>query len=526
MSAFTGARHLIRLILRRDRFRLPFWIISLTAVTGSSAGAVISVYGTPQEIAAYSATVGDSATSRMMNGRPDALETIGGIVAYETTMTALVVMALMVTFLVVRHTRGEEESGRAELLRATVTGRHAATAAAVVVATAASVLVGALDALVLVANELPPAPSLLHGAEVTGVGLVFTAVAAAAAQVTASARAALGIAGTILGVAFVLRGIGDVAGNALTYLSPLGWAQAVRPFGAAQWWPILLLVVVAGAILAGTAYLTAHRDAGAGLIQPRPGRPRASASLGTATGLAWRLQRGPVIGWGVGLAISGALFGSVGPEVLEMVEANPDLARAIGASGGAILDSYFATTLAISAVIGTGFGVSSALRLRGEETAGRAEALLATGMSRTRLAVGFLVVTLAGTVVHLAGLGLAAGATYGVVSGDGSAVGPLLGAALALAPACLAVSGVAVLLTGWWPRATMVAWAALAFAFLQVYLGELLRFPDWVSAASPWWHLPRQPLETFALAPVLGVLVVALVLAAAGVAGLRRRDIG
>jgi ABC-2 type transport system permease protein len=136
------------------------------------------------------------------------------------------------------------------------------------------------------------------------------------------------------------------------------------------------------------------------------------------------------------------------------------------------------------------------------------------------------VVTLAGTVVHLAGLGLAAGATYGVVSGDGSAVGPLLGAALALAPACLAVSGVAVLLTGWWPRATMVAWAALAFAFLQVYLGELLRFPDWVSAASPWWHLPRQPLETFALAPVLGVLVVALVLAAAGVAGLRRRDIG
>ena len=357
-------------------------------------------------------------------------------------------------------------------------------------------------------------------------GLVFTAVAAAAAQITTGARAALGIAGAVLGSTFLLRGIGDVGDNALTYLSPLGWAQAGEPFGDPRWWPILLLLVVAGALLAGTAYLTAHRDEGAGLIQPRPGRPRARPSLGTATGLAWRLQRGLVLGWTVGLAVSGALFGSVGPEVLEMVESNPDLARAIGASGGAVLDSYFATTLAISAVVGTGFGVSSALRFRGEETAGRAEPLLATGMSRTRLLLGFLVITVAGTLFQLAAMGVAAGLTYAVVTGDGSLVGPLAGAALALSPGCLAVCGVAVLLTGWWPRATLAVWAVLALAFLQVYLGELLKFPDWLSAGSPWWHLPRQPLEVFELAPTVSVLAVAVGLAAAGVVGLRHRDIG
>ena len=138
MTSFTGTRHLVRLILRRDRIRLPLWILGLTAVTGFSAGAVRGLYRTPQEIDAYGATVADSAAGKMMNGRPDAIDTIGGIVAYETTMTALVVTALMVVFLVVRHTRAEEESGRAELLRSTVTGRHAATAAAVLVAAAAS----------------------------------------------------------------------------------------------------------------------------------------------------------------------------------------------------------------------------------------------------------------------------------------------------------------------------------------------------------------------------------------------------
>jgi ABC-2 type transport system permease protein len=526
MNAFAGTRQLIRLILRRDRFRLPIWIVGLTAMTGLSASAVIDVYGTPERIAAYGATVGDSATSQMMNGRPDALGTIGGIVAYETTMTALVVAALMVTFLVVRHTRAEEESGRFELLRGTVTGRHAATAAAVLVAAAASLLVGVLDTAVLLANDLPAGASVLHGAELVGVGLVFTAVAAAAAQVTASARAALGIAGGFLGATFVLRGIGDVGDNLLTYTSPLGWAQAVRPFGDARWWPILLLVVVAAGILGVTAYLTAHRDAGAGLIQPRPGRPRARASLGTAGGLAWRLQRGQVLWWTFGLGVGGALFGSVGPEVLDMVESNPELARAIGVSGDAIVQAYFATTMAITAVVGTGFGVTSALRLRTEETAGRLEPLLATGISRVRLAAGFLGVTVAGTLLELAVLGVATGATYAAVSGDSSAAGPLVGAALALAPACLAVCAVAFVLTGWWPRLALAAWAVLAFGFAQVYLGELLRMPDWLSAASPWWHLPRQPLEDFAAAPTLGVLVAAVVLGAVGMVGLRRRDIG
>ena len=525
MSSFTGTYHLVRLILRRDRIRLPLWILVLTAVTGFSADAVRGLYRTPQQIAGYAGTVGDSATGKMMNGRPDSLDTIGGIVAYETTMTALVVTALMVTFLVIRHTRAEEESGRAELVRSTVTGRHAATAAAVGVAAAASVLVGALDAAVLVANDLPTGASLLHGAELVGVGLVFTAVAAAAAQVTANARTALGIATSVLGATFLIRGIGDVGDNALTYVSPLGWAQAVRPFGDTQWWPLAVLLALVVAILAGTAYLTAHRDAGAGLIHPRPGSPRASASLGTASGLAWRLQRGSVVGWGVGLVVGGALFGSVGPEVVEMVESNPTLGDAIGATNGDVLDSYFATALGMLAVIGTGFTVSSVLRLRSEETSGRAGAVLATGTSRTRWALGSLAITTGALVVHLAGIGLGAGLTYRLASGDAGSVGALLGAALALAPACLTVAAVAVALTGWFPRATMVSWAVLGFAFLQLYLGELLGFPDWLSALSPYFHLPQQPLESFALAPELGVLAVAAALAAAGILGLRRRDI-
>ncbi len=93
-------------------------------------------------------------------------------------------------------------------------------------------------------------------------------------------------------------------------------------------------------------------------------------------------------------------------------------------------------------------------------------------------------------------------------------------------PGVLLIAGVAVLLLGWLPRWSVLAWALFGFALLQAYLGDLLRFPDALSGVSPFWHLPRVPAEQFAAAPGLVVLVLALGLCVVGVLGVRRRDIG
>ena len=181
MSSFTGTRHLIRLILRRDRVRLPIWIVAITALVGATASAIVGLYETPKEIAGYASTA-DSPATRLLSGRPEGLDNTGAITAYEISVSGLIALSLMVIFLVIRHTRTEEETGRAEVVRATVTVRRAATMAAVTVAAASSVLVGALDVAVLIASGLDTGGSLLHGAVLASVGLVFTGVAAAAAQ--------------------------------------------------------------------------------------------------------------------------------------------------------------------------------------------------------------------------------------------------------------------------------------------------------------------------------------------------------
>ena len=114
---------------------------------------------------------------------------------------------------------------------------------------------------------------------------------------------------------------------------------------------------------------------------------------------------------------------------------------------------------------------------------------------------------------------------HALVSGDGGVVGPLLGGALAQAPAVLTVGACAVLILGWLPRWAALAWAVFAFVLLQSYLGGLLSLPDAVAGISPFWHLPMVPTETFTATPGVVLSVVAAVLSALGLLGLRSRDI-
>ena len=524
----VGASALLRLIGRRDRVLMPVWVGGITAITAASAGAVQDLYTTPEQIAGYARTVRGSASTELLNGEPVAVDTIGGIVAYESTFSAVVAVSLMALFTVVRHTRAEEESGRAEMLRSAPVGRHAATVAAVLVAGTASLVVGLLDALVLVGLGLPVSGSVLRGAGVAGIGLVFTGVAAAAAQVTASTRGALGIGGAALAGLLMLRGVGDVTDTGLAWLSPFGWAEQARAYGDERVWPLLLLPLVAAGALTLAARLLAQRDAGAGLRHPSPGPARAAVLLGTPVGLAWRLQRGLWIGWAIGLGLMAVLFGSLGDEVVQMVESNPELAEMILAQGGSgqVLDRFFAYGVGFLAVLACVPGVTSVLRLRSEETAGRAEALLATGLSRARWVAGVLVVATLASIALLLLVGAAVGGTDALVSGRSGSLPRMLAAATSLTPATLVVAGVTAVLVGWLPRFALAAWAFAGFAILQNYLGALLDLPGAVTGLSPYTHLPALPIEAWEPGPFLAEVALAAALFAAALLGVRRRDLG
>ena len=528
MSTMRGFGILVRLVLRRDRVRLPVWLLGLGGIVGASAASLPPLYPDQAAIDDYARLFGDNPALVAFAGPGYGFDdpNIGVILVNETQLWACIGVALMSIFLVNRHTRVEEDAERTELLRSNVVGRHAPTAAAVtVVAAANAVLVGALVAL-LVALDYAVYGSIVFGAGLLVCGLAFTGITALTAQLASGSRPALGLASAALGAAFVIRAAGDVADHPVRWLSPIAWAQGVRAFAGERWWPVALGSAFAAAMVVLAFVTASRRDLGSGVLAQRPGPRRAGRWSATPLGLAYRLQRGALLGWAVGLLVTGVVYGSIGDEVEEMIEENPTYADFLAQVEGADLtDSFFATGTAQLALLAAGFAISAALRIRGEETAGRAESVLAAPVSRVRWATSHLAVAGAGTVVVMAAGGLGMGVSFAVVSGDASQVWRLLGAALVTVPGVLVLAAVAVALFGASPRVALVAWAALALAVLVQLFGELLGLPDWSRALSPLHHVPGLPAEGFQAVPLVALTALAAALVVLGLRAFERRDV-
>ena len=525
MTDLEGTGALVLLILRRDRIRIFIWVAAIVLLVALTAVSVQSVFPTQAAIDQAAAATQHNAGAIAFNGPAQGLDTLGGQVAFQVGALGMVIVALMSLFMIGRLTRGDEEAGRLELIRSLPVGIHAPGFAALLTVTGMNIVVGGLASLALVALGLPAAGSLVLAASYTVVGVVFTGLALVAAQVTESTRVVYGSTGALLGVAYIMRVVGDVGDGTLSWFTPIGLAQKARPYAGETWLPLLPLLAAAAALVLAAVALARRRDHGGGLVAPRPGRAHATPSLGRPVGLALRLQRGTLIGWGLGIAVAGIAYGWIAPTIDRFVANNKALADVMASGGGAtLIDSYFATSFRVMALVATGFAIQSALRLRSEEAATRAEPVLATPISRWRWATSHLSVAVSGSVVLLAIAGLATGVTYAAAGGPWSGVPRLLGAAVVYAPAMWLMIGIALAVFGFAPRWVDIAWGVLAACLVVGLLGPVLRLPDWVQMLSPFERVPQLPAAHLAATPLLVMVALAAAFALAGLGGLRRRD--
>jgi ABC-2 type transport system permease protein len=524
-SNFAGTLGLLRLYLRRDRVSLPLWVLLLSVPLGSVyIGSIEKIYSTAAERGAFAATIMASPAQRALYGQIYN-DSLGAVGIWKAGMFhTLIAVAVILT--VIRHTRADEETGRAELIDSTAVGRYASLTAALLLSFGASVAVGMIGAAGLLATDVPPSGSLAFCAALTGSGLVFTAVAAVAAQVSPSARVARGFGFAVLGVAFTLRAVGDAGSGAVSWFSPLGWSLQVRPFAGDRWW-VLALHAVTAVLLTVVAYrLLAGRDVGAGLFAERTGRGTASVALGGVFGLAWRLDRGALVVWTAGLVLYGLLIGSVAHGIgdeLGGATGRDVLARLGGTS--ALEEGFITVGYMMLGMIAAAFAVSLSLRVHQEENSQRAETLLAGSLSRSRLLASHVLMALGGSTFAIVLSGFAGGLAYGTAAGDVAGKLPsVVGAAAVQLPAVWLLSAVTVVIFGLTPRFTPVAWGVLV-AFVALYLlGSLSGSPQWLLDLEPFAHTPRVG-DDFTAVPLLWLLAIDVVLIALGALAFRRRDL-
>jgi putative exporter of polyketide antibiotics len=254
--------------------RIGVWVGGIVAMTVSSAAGVEGIYPTTADLRRAALVVEGNAAAIAFNGPVQGLETLGGRIAFETGSFTLLLAGLMSVFMLSRQTRAEEESGRLELIRATIVGRHAPMVAALLVVAAMNVAVGAALTLGFIGLGLPPTGCVAYGVSVTAIGLAFAGITALTAQIAENTRAASGLGGLGVGVAYTLRAVGDIGDGTLSWLSPIGWGQKMRPFSGHQWWPLMLPVLFFAACLWLSATLASHRDSAPGSSTHDEDRPR------------------------------------------------------------------------------------------------------------------------------------------------------------------------------------------------------------------------------------------------------------
>ena len=522
------ARALALRTLAAARIRTLSFALLFAWVAVANTVGYRSTYPSVAERLRFAHAFGNNKAALLFYGAPHHLETVGGYASWRVAGFMSLFAAFFGALATIRAFRGEEETGRLELVAAGVITRSASFVARVA-AIGVGIAVLWLATLVgLVAGGLP-APGAAYLALATVVpACVYAGVGALASQLMPTRRGALELAGAVLGLDFLLRVVSDTTSlSSLHWVIPLGWIEELRPFADPQPAALAPAAVVTVVLFGLALMLERRRDIGAAVFAPHDTtRPRFGL-LGSPTGLALRSERVNLAVWVMATAAFAFVVGTVSKSV-GSAGISSHLEEQLRKLGGVQIQTpsgYIGLTFLFFVLAVSLFCCAQLGAAREEEAEGRLELLLALPRSRTGWLAGRLALAVAGATLIAVGAGLGAALGATAVGADVSFL-RLLEAGLNCLPAALLFLGIGALLVAAVPRVGVgAAYALVSVAFVWELFGAILKAPAWLLGASPFHQIGLVPAVPFRPVQALVMVAIGLLSAAAGLVGFRRRDL-
>jgi len=547
---FENSIKLMRSILKREKSYIIIWVVLLVLFSGILAPGINSMF--PDEEARLTvAQIYDNPIMLSMMGPlygmdSDSVFSAGALYSGLILIWVIIAAALMNIFFVVRNTRGDEERWRAEVIRSLPVGRLAnlnATLLAALIMNAVLALLTGLGIAVMGVEGIGFGGSMLYGLVLGVSAMVFAAITAIFCQLSASSNGASALSGITLGIFYMVRGAGDSAGNEfLACLSPIGLAVRSQVYVNNYIWPSLVLILLTAIFVVLAFYLNSIRDLGQGFIAAKPGRAEAKKSLLSPFGFSWRLLKTGLIAWVIAMFMTASSYGSVLGDLPKFIGNSPEYLQLIGVpeaivnimsetDKAEIIVTYFMAFITmmmtlvciVPALIAT-------LKVRSEEKEGRAEHIIARVVSRWKYMCGF--VTLAFVVSVVLQFAVASGLYLTVDSlfeTNPLIFSELLKAFLVFLPAIWVLLGIAVFITGLFPKYTGVVWGFYGFVAFMSFIEGMVDLPVAIKGISPMYHIPQLsptqlPLGEISYPPLIILTIIAGVLTVVGFYFYGKRD--
>ena len=494
---FSSTAKLTKFMLKREIVSSTLWIVCLLALTlgvaavfpslmpeGVERQSLIEMMKSPAMIAMLGPAYGtDNYTNGAMMSNMMLLFTIIGV-------------AIMNIFLVIKHTRRDEEEGRLELIRSLPVGKLANLLSTIIVAVIVNMILTVLIGIGLYALKLDSMNligSLTYASAIGVSGILFAGITALFVQLASTARAATGYSFAFLGLAYLLQAGGEV----LSYISPLGLILKVQAYVENFWWPIFAVKGIFLVVLLIAFILNQTRDLGEGIIAAKPGRKTAKKSLLSPFGLSIKLTKNIFIAWAISLFILGASYGSVMGDLESFIESNDFFKQMLSATGSnlPLVEQFIAMLMSIMAVVACIPTLTMMLKIHNEEKKGRNENIYARNVSKTKYLSGYFIISIVTSIVMISFVAMGMWSAAYSTMDNPIAIGTVLKAGLVYIPAIWIMIGIVLLLISYVPKYTGLIWFYLGFTGFAIYIGKMIQLPEWLVKLSPYGYVPQIPAQ-------------------------------
>jgi ABC-2 type transport system permease protein len=509
------------------------WALVFGLTVASTASTYASTYPTPELRQQAAAAVAGDRGLAILVGPVNDIDTVGGYTFYKVFVMLTTIGAVWALLATTRLLRGEEDAGRWQLMLAGATRPARATAATLTALLGAVLLVFVGTGLLTVLVGRDPdvaftiGPSVLYALAIAIVPAVFVGVGAVASQLAGTRRQATAIAMATFGISFALRMIAD-AGPATAWMrwtTPFGWSELIRPLTEDNGWPLVPAIATTVVLVVVAVGLAARRDVGAGLLPTDDVSAVRPFGLGSATGLAARLEVPVLAGWFAGVVACGLFFGVIAQVTTGNIpdSLSENLDKFVAQGGFA--DQFFAVGFVFVATLLALVPASQAAAACDEEVSGRLIQVLTRPTSRASWFLGRLALT-AATVV-LAAVASGAAMWLGAASqGVDIELGSLLVAAVNGIPIALVALGLGAVALAVAPRAaSIVVYAAVIWSLVVYIFGSLFTVLDPLETTSLFHYLSAAPAEAVDVATLAATTAVAIALGAVATLLFTRRDL-
>ncbi|RUP37145.1 hypothetical protein [uncultured Gordonia sp.] len=534
-SDLRGLGPLLRLTVRRYRLRLACWLVPIIGLVAVTAPSYKSAYPDLASRASLVDSLRGNDATKVLYGQLPLPGTLGQLAQWEMGTYVILLTAVMTLTLAVSMTRVDEDQGRAEVVATAGLGRWTPTTTIAMVLIATNAILGLGAGLVLALQAVGSTEMTVAGAAAFGLVVAMTGIGVGATTLVVSelfwdASSTRRAAWAVLAAAFAARVGADLTPwHWLRAVTWFGIKDAVAPYTHNNAGPLVAAAMVSAALFTTAFAARSRREFGAGLLAPVSHRPRRLAGVSPSS-LIWRLNRGSLLLWCLPVAGIAALFGGMSHALITLVGTDSATGSMFDDLSSATdpVRQYFSFSYVFIGLLPMVYGVLAVLRACAEERSGLLDTELATGIRRAGPLLARIVLAVVGSIVLLVvGAAMQAALTYAVA--DGGTARWALAYPLAQAPGILAAIGIAAAAVGWLPRQSSIVWAVVAWSAFTAVFAELLRLPAWARSFSLLGHGPDAVSSGVSgwmpWTAVAMLIVVAVIGIAAGLAGMKQRDI-